>query len=141
MTTGHEASHPKARSKAGPAHRRKGTRQGVGPRVLERSTARAEKIHRAAAGFVLDALGRVRRLAKPVARVRKLEDQSITATYELVRGVSREFGDLLRGRAVRRQQRPATRRQPQHEGGTVVRAKPAARSGRSTESAAMTGAH
>lgn len=141
MTTGHKAGHPKARPKVGPAHRRKSTRQGVGARGLERSTARAEKIHRAAAGFVLDALGRVRRLAKPVARVRKLEDQSITATYELVRGVSRELGDLLRERLVRRQQRPATGRQPQHEGGKVVRAKPAARSVRPAESAAMTGAH
>ncbi len=140
MTTEHKAGHPKARSEAGPAHRHKGTRRGVVARILERSTARAEKMHRAVTGFVFDALGRVRRLAKPVARVRKLEDRSITATYELVRGVNRELDSLLRERPVRRRQRPAARRGHPHEVRKVARVKPAPRSVPSAESATMTGA-
>ena len=48
----------------------------------------------AVASWPLDALERIRRLEKPVARVRKLQERSITATYEFVRGVNREVAQL-----------------------------------------------
>lgn len=139
MTTEHRAGQRKARSSAGPVRGSKRTRRGVIPRVLERGTAAMEKIHRAVTGFVFDALGRLGRLEKPVARVRKLEDRSITATYELVRGVNRELGSLLRELPVRRPRRPATRRRHPHEPRKVARVEPTPRSVPPAQPAAMTG--
>jgi len=65
-------------------------------RVVDRNTEAAERIHRAVAGFPLGVLEQLDRLAKPVARVRKLQDRSIGATYDLVRGIEREVAQLVR---------------------------------------------
>lgn len=60
-------------------------------RLIERNTEAAERIHRAVAAFPLDVLERIGRFEKPVARVRKLQEQSIGARYAMVRGVEREI--------------------------------------------------
>jgi hypothetical protein len=73
-------------------------RQGRLVRVIDRNTAALERIHRAVAGFPLDVLERVDRLERPVARVRKLQDRSIGATYDLVRGIEQEVARLVRPR-------------------------------------------
>jgi hypothetical protein len=70
----------------------RGRRKGIVAR-----TARAtENVHRTVAGLPLDLLERIGRLKRPVARVRKLQDRSITATYDMLRGVNREVVELLR---------------------------------------------
>lgn len=80
--------------------RKSGSQKKTGGRkpkgVVARTTQAAEKIHRAVAGFPLDLLEQIGRLKKPVARVRKLQDRSITAIYDVVRGVDQEVGRLLR---------------------------------------------
>ena len=85
-------------------------------RAVDRTTETAERLHRAVAGWPLDALERVRRLKAPVARLRKLQDRSITATYEFVRGVNREVGQLAREASRDVPRRPVARR--------VAKAKP-----------------
>jgi hypothetical protein len=87
-------------------------------RVVDRNTEAAERIHRAVAGFPLDVLERLDRLERPVARVRKLQDRSIDATYELVRAIEREVAQLVRPAAVAKQRAPRKAR-------TVKRRKPA----------------
>ena len=139
MTKEREASQRKARSEAGLAGKRRGSQRGIIPRTLERSTAAVEKMHRAVVGFVFDALGRLQLFEKPVARVRKLQDRSITATYDVVRGVNREVDRLLRKRSVGRQQPSRVRRMRPAKVPSVARAKPAPRSVRPAEPAPMTG--
>lgn len=87
--------------------------------IVARSTRAAEKVHRAVAGLPLDVLEQIETLKKPVARVRKLQDRSITATYDMVRGIDREVAQLLRelgpDRATKRRAarpRPAPRAKP-----------------------------
>jgi hypothetical protein len=112
MTDSHRKS---ARNKAeGSKHRSHGKQQSV----AERTAQAAEKVHRAVAGFPLDLLERVDRLQRPVARVRKLQDRSITATYDMLRGIGREVTGLAR-EARRESPKP---RKPQ-----TVHHKPAAR--------------
>lgn len=99
-------------------HTKTGTRTKVRPkgrrgrlvRVIDRNTEVVERIHRAVAGFPLDVLERVDRLERPVARVRKLQDRSIGATYDLVRGIEQEVARLVRPRrgARRRASKKAT---------------------------------
>lgn len=83
-----------ARKKA-EGSRKKSNRKRKG--IVERTAQAAENVHRAVAGLPLDLLEHVDGLKRPVARVRKLQDQSITATYDMLRGVNREVVHLLRG--------------------------------------------
>jgi hypothetical protein len=64
--------------------------------IVKRTAQAAENVHRAVAGLPLDLLEHVDGLKMPVARVRRLQDRSITATYDMLRGVNREVVDLLR---------------------------------------------
>ncbi len=82
----------KAKTKAKP---RRGD-SGRLKRVVDRNTEAVERIHRARAGFPLDVLEQLDRLERPVARVRKLQNRSIGATYDLVRGIEREVARLVR---------------------------------------------
>jgi hypothetical protein len=88
----------RATKKAGASKARAKPRQPKGrvKRVVDRNTEAIERIHRAVVGFPLDVLEQIERLERPVARVRKLQDRSITATYDLVRGIEREVGQLVR---------------------------------------------
>ena len=126
----HEAAPRKAgahaaKSKRGSRGNRSATQDGIG-RVVDRGTDRAERVHRAIASWPLDALERMQRLEKPVARVRKLQDRSITASYEFVRGVNTEVAQLMRDASrdrrargnqprARRSARPEDRKAPQQE--------------------------
>jgi hypothetical protein len=101
----HGTTHGRAHAKSGRAKARRKGRTGKGP--VARVTDAAEKIHRSVAGFPLDVLEQVDSLAKPVQRVRKLQDRSITATYEMVRGVQAEVKRLVR--AERAERRRATK--------------------------------
>ena len=96
MTSHHEA----ASHERDGAHTRKASKttrknNGIG-KVVDRGTETVERVHRVIVSWPLDALGRVGRFEKPVARVRKLQDRSITATYEFVRGVNHEVAKLVR---------------------------------------------
>lgn len=90
MTTTTHATHEK--SKTGKPRQRAKARRGG---LLARGTESLESVHRAIAQFPLDVLEQIERLKRPVARVRKLQDRSITATYDLVRGVNREIVRLV----------------------------------------------
>ncbi len=100
-----------SRSKTEAKGRKKGKGRNRLGRVVDRSTETVERLHRAVAGWPLDALERVHRLEAPVARLRKLQERSITASYALVRGVNREVAQLARGaRGARGASRAAPRR-------------------------------
>jgi hypothetical protein len=98
MTSHHEAaSHGRDGAQARkPSKTTK--KNGIG-KAVDRGTETVERVHRAVASWPLDALGRVGRFEKPVARVRKLQDRSITASYEFVRGVNHEVAQLVRDAA------------------------------------------
>ncbi len=100
----------KARTRAKP---RRGD-SGRLKRVVDRNTQAAERIHRALAGFPLDVLEQLDRLERPVARVRKLQHQSIGATYDLVRGIEREVARLVRRPDAAKQRAPRKARSVKH---------------------------
>ncbi len=105
MTAQHEAtSHGKRE-----ARNKKKRKNGAKKRSLDQTV---ERLHRAIAGLPLDALERIHRLEKPIARVRKLQDRSITATYKLVRGVNSEVVQLIRETSSKTPRRARARRQP-----------------------------
>jgi hypothetical protein len=89
-----------------------------GKGLLERGTTTAEEIHRAVAGFPLDLLEMVPALEKPVARVRKLQDKSIAATYTMVRGINKEL-ELLAGRTTAKPKKRPARTQAEHHAQAV----------------------
>ncbi len=64
--------------------------------IVERTSRTTERFHRAVAGLPLDLLERLDGLSGPIARVRKLQERSIAARYEMFRGVNREVAELLR---------------------------------------------
>jgi len=70
-------------------------KRGLGE-VVDRGTETVERLHRAIASWPLDALERVGRFEKPVARVRKLQERSISARYAFVRGLNREVVQFVR---------------------------------------------
>ncbi len=86
-------------------------------RVVDRNTEAAERVHRALMGFPLDVLEQLDLLERPVARVRKLQNRSIGATYDLVRGIEREVAQLVR--------RPDAAKQPAPRKARSVKPKPA----------------
>jgi hypothetical protein len=59
-------------------------------RAVDRGANAAEEIHRAIACIPLDLLEHVDGLGEAVDGVRKLQDRSITAVYELVRGINHD---------------------------------------------------
>jgi hypothetical protein len=79
--------------------------------MVASATSAAEKIHRAVAALPLDVLERIERLERPVARVRRLQDQSITATYDMVRGINKEVALLMRADAAKQPKRRAKKQQ------------------------------
>jgi hypothetical protein len=87
---------------------KKRTARKKGP--VARVTAAAENIHRSIAGFPLNLLEQVEPLSKPVGRIRKLQDKSITATYDVVRGVQDEVKRLAREGGADRRKRRASRK-------------------------------
>ncbi len=114
MTAQHEAtSHDKREApKKKNKKRKNGAKKRSLDRTVDRSTEAVERLHRAIAGLPLDALERIHRLEKPIARVRKLQDRSITATYKLVRGVNSEVVQLIRETSSKTPRRARARRQP-----------------------------
>ena len=64
------------------------------------------------AGFPLDLLAGIDRMKRPVGRLRKLQDQSISATWAMVRGVNKEVELLLRADEAPKRRKPARRASP-----------------------------
>ena len=89
-----DPQHKDTRKKTEGSRKKKSNRNRKG--IVARTTQAAENVHRTVAGLPLDLLERIERLKRPVARVRKLQGRSITATYDMLRGVNREVVDLLR---------------------------------------------
>ncbi len=87
--------HKDTRKKTEGSRKKKSNRKRKG--IIARTTQAAENVHRTVAGLPLDLLEHIERLKRPVARVRKLQGRSITATYDMLRGVNREVVHLLRG--------------------------------------------
>ena len=78
--------------------------------AVDEGACTAEEIHKRAAALPLDVLERLELLEGPAQELRRIEEQSIGAVYDLVRGVNREVaklaGDWLgRATAARRSAR------------------------------------
>ena len=77
-------------------------------REVDAGADSVEEIHRAIARMPLDVLGELDVLQSTVKNVRKAQETSISAVYELIHKVNHEVGklakDLLDGPAARRRQ-------------------------------------
>jgi hypothetical protein len=107
-------------------------------RFVVRATEASEKIHRAVAGFPLDVLEQVNRLKRPVARIRKLQERSITATYDVVRGVTKELS-LLAHESAKTREPSKAKRTARTKTRQVRRPQPAQRGPEPVRPAAATG--
>ena len=108
-----EPRRKKTRNKGEGARKKSSNRKRKG--IIARTTQVAENAHRTIAGLPLDLLERFERLKRPIARVRKLQGRSITATYDMLGGVNREVADLLnetRGQKEPKRRKTRTIRHP-----------------------------
>jgi hypothetical protein len=62
--------------------------------VIDKSATAAEDVHKSVADLPLKYLEEVNFLKKPVKQVRKVQDRSIGAVYDLVRQINRRVGKL-----------------------------------------------
>ena len=62
--------------------------------AVDSTASSAEEIHKSIANYPLDVLDRLEVLETAVREVRRVQDQSIGAVYDLVRGVNREVTQL-----------------------------------------------
>jgi hypothetical protein len=62
--------------------------------AVDSTASSAEEIHKSIASYPLDVLDRLEILETAVREVRRVQDQSIGAVYDLVRGVNREVTQL-----------------------------------------------
>jgi hypothetical protein len=81
--------------------------------AVDRGATTAQEIHKAVADLPLEVLEEIEPLEKLVKRVRKAQDRSIAAVYDLVRGINEEVAKVTRdilpdGRGVRRGGRSRT---------------------------------
>jgi hypothetical protein len=64
--------------------------------AVDRGANTAEEIHKSIADLPLEVLEEVEPLKKLVNRVRKVQERSISAVYELVRGINEEVAKITR---------------------------------------------
>lgn len=64
--------------------------------AVDRGASTAQEIHKAVADLPLDVLEEIKPLEKLVKRVRKAQDRSISAVYDLVRGINEEVAKVTR---------------------------------------------
>lgn len=81
--------------------------------VVARGATTAQEIHQAVAALPLEVLEEIEPLEKLVKQVRKTQERSISAVYDLVRGINEEVAKVTRdilpnGRAPRRGRRSRT---------------------------------
>lgn len=80
--------------------------------AVDRGATTAQEIHKAVADLPLDVLEEIKPLETLVKRVRKAQDRSISAVYDLVRGINEEVAkvtrDILPNGRVRRGRRSRT---------------------------------
>lgn len=62
--------------------------------AVDRGATTVEEIHKAIADLPLRILEEVDILRKPVGEIRKVQDHSIRAVYDLIREVNERVGDL-----------------------------------------------
>ena len=77
--------------------------------AVARSTDAAERIHKSAARLPWQVLRRAELLGKAAEDIEKLQDHSIGAVYDLVRGINTEVGRLAE-RLVSGPERPRSTR-------------------------------
>jgi hypothetical protein len=83
--------------------------------AVNRGATTAQEIHKSIADLPLEVLEEIEPLEKLVKRVRKAQERSISAVYELVREINDEVAKVTRdilpeGRVARRGTRRASRR-------------------------------
>jgi hypothetical protein len=81
--------------------------------AVNRGATTAQEIHKSIADLPLEVLEEIEPLEKLVKRVRKAQERSITAVYDLVRGINEEVAKVTRdvlpeGRVARRSGRSRT---------------------------------
>jgi len=64
--------------------------------AVDRGATTAEEIHKSIADLPLEVLEEVEPLKRLVKRVRKAQERSISAVYELVRGINEEVARVTR---------------------------------------------
>jgi hypothetical protein len=77
--------------------------------VVDDGANTAEEIHKRAAALPLDVLERIDALGGATREIRRIEEQSIGAVYDLVRGVNHQVAELAEqwfGRLAPRAARP-----------------------------------
>lgn len=62
--------------------------------AIDRGASTVEDIHREIADLPLKALEDVRFLEKPIQEIRRVQDRSIGAVYDLIRNINRRAGKL-----------------------------------------------
>jgi hypothetical protein len=64
--------------------------------AVDRGATTAEEIHKSIADLPLEVLEEIEPLEKLARRVRKAQERSITAVYDLVRGINEEVAKVTR---------------------------------------------
>ena len=62
--------------------------------AVDKGATTAEEIHKSIADLPLKVLDTVEFLKKPVKEVRRIQDRSIGAVYDLIRGINEQVGAL-----------------------------------------------
>ena len=78
--------------------------------AVDKGATTAEEIHRSIADLPLKVLDNVEFLKKPVKEVRRVQDRSIGAVYDLIRGINEQVGKLADDMLNRRRRAAGTRK-------------------------------
>ena len=79
--------------------------------AVDKGASTVEEVHKAIADLPLKMLEEVEFLKKPVKEVRRVQDRSIGAVYDLIRGINDQVGKLA-GDMVSRRRPAAGKRKP-----------------------------
>ncbi len=62
--------------------------------AVDKGATTVEEVHKSIADLPLKVLEEIELLKKPVKEVRRVQDRSIGAVYDLIRGINRQVGKL-----------------------------------------------
>ena len=78
--------------------------------AVDKGATTVEEVHKSIADLPLKVLEEVEFLKKPVKQVRRVQDRSIGAVYDLIRGINEQVGKLANEVLSRRPSRAARRK-------------------------------
>lgn len=80
--------------------------------AIDKGATSVEEIHKSIANLPLKVLEEIKFLKQPVREVRRVQDRSIGAVYDLIREINRRVGKLAADMLRRRQTAAGARRSP-----------------------------